>query len=235
MTLLLEFDKLTEFGLKIIPLHPNSKIPIFKDWNKTWNRSFARKNFEKNSNLNMGIILGEILDIEGDSQEANDFIKNLIKDYPHPCYESSKSVHHIFLSPFPKLTIKKFSIKTKNDLEFRGCKHQSVLPPSKIGSTIYNWIKRIEQEIPLPPDSVIKFLEKSIKKDIIKNSIKPNHLKVRCFICEKQKFIHQKRFDLELKVFKKLGLRWTCHYCRNLNITKFCKKIRGKQSTNFQL
>ena len=98
-SILRHFDALTNHGLKIIPLRENSKIPLCSNWNKKWDHNCARIKIKKYPNSNIGLLLGEIIDVEGDSDEANKIIIDLINDYPHPIYRSYKSIHHLFLTP----------------------------------------------------------------------------------------------------------------------------------------
>ena len=77
------FDALTQRGLKIIPLRENSKIPMCKGWTN-WNLLENRSKILQCPNCNLGILLGEIVDVEGDNEEANQIIADLVGDCPHP-------------------------------------------------------------------------------------------------------------------------------------------------------
>lgn len=118
------FDALTKRGLQVIPLWANTKIPRMDGWtNMVWDRQQMRDLFCRYPSSNLGLLLGNIIDVEGDSPQANEIVSQMIGDYPHPSYVSTKSVHHLFLSPDPKL--RRFVFQ---DIEFRGFGHQSVLP-----------------------------------------------------------------------------------------------------------
>jgi hypothetical protein len=123
--ILAHFDALTKRGLKIIPLRENSKVPLCKAWNSDWDREVVRDKICQFPDANLGILLGDVVDVEGDSEDANRTILDLIGDYPHPCYFSTKSIHHLFLNPDPNLAHFRFK-----EIEFRGHGHQSVIPPS---------------------------------------------------------------------------------------------------------
>ncbi len=210
------FDTYAKVGLKAIALYTNSKIPIGKGWNKNWNQELTRKKFILGSDLNIGLLLGDIVDVEADTSRANEILCKLIGTTPHPMYRSSRSVHHLFISPDPNLTIIKL-----HGIEFRAKNHQSVLPPSfhEDGSR-YKWLKESKFPIPRMPEALINFYYRN------KPRLKPGLMKLWCYKCENKKIIHQKRFKLEKIVFSLLDLKWQCHKCRNFDIRRICRKIR---------
>ncbi|MEI7489635.1 MAG: hypothetical protein WCJ72_19895, partial [Chryseobacterium sp.] len=55
----------------------------------------------------------------------------------------------------------------------------------------------------------------------------PDHMKIRCISCEKTKFLHKKRFEVELKAFQFLGQKWQCQECRNIDLRSVCRSIRA--------
>jgi hypothetical protein len=220
MHIIEHFDALTKLGLKIIPLRVNSKAPICRNWQRKWDREEARSYFERNDNLNMGILLGNVIDIEGDSPSANGLIDALVKDKPHPVYCSSKSKHHLFLNPDPNLTIFKY-----RQIEFRGWRHQSVIPPSRhYDGTIYQWHKDFFFPIPEMPPRLLQFFEKARNIDKIKHG----HIKAYCSICKRKRFLHRKRWNLELIGFQELGFKWSCHDCREFDMRAIVRKIRKR-------
>ena len=216
------FDALTRKGLKVIPLRENSKIPLCKDWNKNWEYHQTRRKFERFPQSNIGLLLGDIVDVEGDSENANDTILKIIKDYPHPTYQSSKSIHHLFITPDPKLRHFRWE-----EIEFRGHGHQSVLPPSKTSDTVYKWLKNFQFPVPPMPDELITFLEKKKNKKKYSRELKPGHIKTRCANCDKTIFLHKKRHELEVKAFKLLGQKWECQNCRTIDLRQACRLIRA--------
>jgi hypothetical protein len=211
------FDALTSRGMKVIPLRENSKVPLCKGWAKHWDQQEARNKLRVFPDCNIGLLLGEIIDVEGDDVEANKTIDELIGDYPHPAYSSTKSHHHLFLSPDPKLRIFKVGA-----IEFRGHGHQSVIPPSSHNGIAYKWLQRFRFPIPEMP----KALQIFYLKHKHGRCVKPDHTRVWCAECGKVCFLHRKRFALELSVFQILGSKWLCHVCRPLDIRRACRLVR---------
>lgn len=218
-TIIQHFDVLTRKGLRIIPLRENSKIPVSKGWSSKWSLSESRSVLASNPNSNIGLLLGEIVDVEGDSVEANKKLWDLIGDYPHPCYNSNRSCHHLFVSPDPYL--RHFEIDC---LEFRGHGHQSVLPPSTLDGTDYAWHQRFTFPIPPMPSRLLDFYRSYRPK---KFSLKAGHIKVRCVVCSDSCFIHGKRHVLEMKVFRLLGRKWSCQSCRGIDLRPACRLVRA--------
>jgi len=216
--ILKQFDSLVDMGLQVIPLRFNSKIPMCKGWT-TWNKTECRETLQRFPEANIGILLGQIIDVEGDSRQANNRILSLIKDYPHPSYTSTKSIHHLFLNPDPDLKILKY-----DDIEFRAHKHQSVLPPSHHQGIHYEWVDNSMFPIPEMPEELYRFYLKLKRGN--RKFIKPGNLMVRCILCGKKCFVNKKRFRLELDIFKRLGLRWQCQSCRELDLRPICRGNR---------
>jgi len=231
MTPLECFDLYSGMGFQVIPLYHKTKIPIGNNWNKKWDIKASRNAVSRWSNCNFGILLGDIVDVEGDSEEANEFINLLIGDIPHPVYRSRKSFHHLFRTPDPELTACRFE-----DIEFRGHRHQSVIPPS-IGpdGTRYQWLRRSVEGFPIPEmpldlkDLYFKFrpdLKPVQKKRSKKKGKKKNHKKTQCCICKKWIYIHRKRLILEVRAFREYGVNWHCQKCRELELRPAAKRIR---------
>lgn len=213
------FDILVEQGLRPIPLKQNSKRPCVKKWNQNWNRENARWYFQCEPCLNMGLLLGDIVDVEGDTEEANDVICRLIGDYPHPCYFSKKSMHHLFLTPDQHLNRLQFK-----GIEFRGYGHQSVLPPSQHEGVYYRWSEQSVWPIPSMPKQLVEFYWD--KKGTRKNTLKPGHIKLWCSVCGDQSFMHKKRFDSELELFKMMNQKWQCRGCREIDMRPLVRNLR---------
>jgi len=222
-TTLDHFDVLTDRGLKVIPLRQNSKVPLCRGWNRNWDRREARETLMRFPDCNIGILLGDIVDVEGDSLQANLAIQRLVEDYPHPTYRSTRSIHHLFQTPDPELRIFKF-----NEVEFRGHGHQSVLPPSRHEEVVYRWLTT-GFPIPEMPPKLIKFYRDRQNKRAKK--IKPGHIRVWCSVCEKQSFIHRTRFHLELEAFQLLCQKWTCQCCRVVDLRPVVRILRKEGSS----
>ena len=166
--------------------------------------------FQNNPNANIGLLLGDIVDVEGDTPEANQRINKLIGDCKHPIYRSDKSEHHLFANPFPTLTRSAF-----DGIEFRANRHQSVLPPSRHPSgCLYQWIVEPTGDLPLLPDDLSDLLLQHLGSQPVPN--RPNRANswARCKKCNKKVFLSKKRLDLELKAFQAAGLTWMCNSCR---------------------
>lgn len=218
------FNKYTDLGLKVIPLHPRTKIPISMEWYTVWCKDRCHEAFCRNPSLNMGMVLGDVIDVEGDTPEAEELISKIVKDYPHPMYRSLRSTHHIFINPKPCLTLKKVK-----GIEFRANKHQSVMPPSIHESGVkYAWVRGTTFPIPKMPDELIELLEIQEKYES-QIKIKPGHMRLWCSMCQKMQFIHAKRHSLEKQVFQAYGLSWQCRKCRQIDVRPMCRKLKKKQ------
>lgn len=222
------FDYYTLLGLKVIPLYPKSKIPIGHHWN-IWDEERARHVFKTKNNVNMGLLLGDIIDIEGDTPEANEILDNLIGNYSHLCYCGFKSKHHLFLNPDKNLT----RICEKG-IEFRAYKHQSVVPPSiHPNGGQYKWLDETFPAQPMP-NALLEFYNdiKSIRKPIItlckRKRLPRGWIRPWCSICQQRETIHYRRYQLEIKAFATFGKKWECHKCRNLDLRNICRKLKRK-------
>ena len=222
MQLIEYFDLYTQAGLRVIPLFPNSKVPMWDGWNSTWDVGRCRETCLRYPFANLGLLLGQIVDVEGDSDEANDTITRMIGDYPHPMYRSSKSVHHLFINPDPSLTARRF-----NNIEFRGHKHQSAIPPSRHeDGRSYYWLAKTKFPIPPMPDSLLDYYHRH-NLVLHRPRLKPGHVRPWCGVCGLRKYIHGKRYRLETEVFKELGLTWQCRECRQVDLREPCRKLRA--------
>ena len=223
------YDRLVSVGLKPIALKPYTKEPIGKYWNEGWNPQRWRIEFEKDETCNMGILLGEVIDVEGDTQEANDLIDRMIGDFPHPKFQSYKSTHHLFISPTPDFRTRRF-----NGIEFRGVGSQSMIPPSihpDHPSVRYRWLHDSKFPVPIMPDCLRQLYEANYKERSplgvrIKPRLKPGYKKTNCRICGEDFFIHKKRLMLEVRAFREKGLFWMCHGCREFDMREPCRIIR---------
>ncbi len=213
------FDVLTNHGLQVIPLHENSKIPISKGWTQNWCPKAAREKLLELPNCNIGLLLGNVVDVEGDSEEANRIVADLIGDYPHPSYQSTKSVHHLFQNPDPDLWHFRWEM-----IEFRGWGHQSVLPPSSHEGVQYRWLRNFKFPIPPMPERLAEFLRNKAK---CKKTHSKTHRNLWCSLCRNKQSIHRGRFERELRVFKEMGLQWQCHRCRKIDLRPLCRTFKG--------
>ena len=50
--------------------------------------------------------------------------------------------------------------------------------------------------------------------------LKAGHIQPWCAICNERRFIHIKRFKLELSIFNSYNQRWQCQDCRKIDTRK---------------
>lgn len=214
------FDLYTsKYNWKIIPVFSRSKIPVLKKWNSNYDKGWCRFYVSTHSDTNLGLLLGEIVDVEGDTPEANRILDGLLAGHEHPTYTSSKSVHHLFRSPDPDLTCLKFG-----GMEFRGNKHFSVLPPSvHAGGVEYKWLAEPGDAIPDMPTGLLELYNSNKKKC---QKIKPGFVLQDCPCCGRKQPIHKKRLTLELQAFRHHGSVWACHGCRKIDVRETCRLVR---------
>jgi hypothetical protein len=223
------FDLYVNLGLMPIAVFPNTKKPVSAGWNQNWSVQRWRPYFEQ-KNFNMGILLGDIVDVEGDTEEANDLLERMIDGAPCPRFRSSKSIHHLFLNPDPTLTRCVF-----NGIEFRGRLHQSVVPPSHHeNGTVYNWLIGSTFPIPKMPEELFNFYKKNKKENSVvvqqqknkRKRIKDDFTRTKCNSCKGKFYIHKKRLVLEVQAFRTKNLLWMCRKCREFDLRKMCKDLR---------
>jgi hypothetical protein len=212
--LLTFFDYYTQkLKWRVIPVLPLSKKPRFSKWNCNYDVVFTRNFLTTHDNYNLGLLLGDVVDLESDTKSGNALLSKCAEGYDHPYYRSGKSIHHLFLTPDTELTR-----KTIKDIEFRGCKHQSLLPPSVVEYK-YEWLNLCE--IPPLPSSLLNLYQQTKRKPL-----NPNYIKVKCSVCHTDEPIHKKRYYLEAVAFKELGDKWQCHHCRKFDVREMCRGIK---------
>lgn len=221
------FDLYVQTGLQVIALYPETKIPIGNNWNGPWNAKRNRELFAQVPNANMGVLLGNIVDVEGDTVEANEYLAELIGETAHPNYLSSRSHHHLFLSPDPQLTRVVF-----DGIEFRGHRHQSAIPPSvhRDGNP-YLWLGKTKFPVPPMPEKLLHIYEQQLRKAQPKHRLKPGHTKRSCSGCGEFEYLHKARLRLEITAFRELGLSWFCHDCRTVDVRDACRRIKTRSAT----
>jgi hypothetical protein len=220
------FQEYSQLGYKPIPLVYGTKRPIFRAWNKKYSYS-KTYNFILNhpNNYNFGILLGNVIDIEGDSPEANDFLDEILKEFPHPCYSASKSKHHLFKNKNLKIT----RISSK-DIELRAYNHQSVVPPSiHEDGKKYIWIDPLVKysSLPVLPTKIeieiARFKNKNVK------ILKPFSQRITCANCQKKCFINKRRLEYEILSLQQIQMKWMCNKCRPYDLREICRNIRKNQ------
>ncbi len=216
------FNTYKDLGYKIIPLYPNSKVPMFSGWQSNYTYERTEKIICSTAeNINYGLILGDIIDLEGDCIESNQKLDDLLNGIDHPIFLSNKSKHHLFRSSIKNLTKVEFE-----GIEVRGHRHQSVIPPSThIMGCNYEWHTSLlhANEIPHLPEflykKIISLLPK-IQKKVYKNNIKDKHQKILCQKCKNTSFMNSKRLSKEISILKQNGLQWMCMECRPFDLRK---------------
>ena len=243
-------DAYLRYGMKPIPLYWGTKRPIGREWNQGWSKRRCQASFRKYPGANVGLLLGEIMDVEGDTPEANAVLEQITQDYPHPRYKSARSIHHLFVSPNPRITIAHMS-----HIEFRGSRHQSVVPPSQHESGVrYEWLDWHNiPEMPQPlkelldqakicklkPDKnrkvvfninhvssidpVAQFLSNSLR---FGHDVKPGKSKLWCPRCQEIVFVSTNRLKLEVVAFKTFGHKWSCNGCRDIDVRGMIPDLR---------
>ena len=235
-TMLKWFDAYVSLGLHPIPVFKDTKCPAGgKGWNKDWSADRCRDYFQTDS-YNMGIILGDIIDVEGDTQEGNDLLIRMIDGLPHPMFRSSKSIHHLFVSPDPNLTR-----RVVGGIEFRGHLHQSVVPPSiHEQGNHYQWLHGSKFPPPVMPNELLQLylanrcdaksevrIPRQRPERPQRRKKKDGYTKTECKICKNSFYIHKKRLMLEVRAFRDgHGLPWMCHGCREFDMREPCRVIR---------
>jgi hypothetical protein len=255
MTRVIDFvNAYLKMDLRPIPLYHGSKRPIGKGWNEDWSRDRCVDIFDEYPNANVGLLLGPIVDVEGDTPEANQVLRSMLEDYPHPRWSSAKSEHHLFLTPDARLTR-----RVHDGIEFRGTRHQSVVPPS-IHPETKNRYKWLEKPYPIPefPLSLLEYFksipgkfEKKREEGVVVFSVnhksgrnaaeqyygkhlkwkydkKPGHAKIWCSQCRELCYLHKNRLKLELWAFKDMDLPWSCRTCRDVDVRDKCRELRKK-------
>lgn len=213
------FEVYRQMDWPVIAVRPGKKIPAFTKWTGNYWPNMNQNYISKNRNANIGLLLGKIIDVEADSEEAEQKLNLILSGIPHLHYRSSRGSHHLFINRQTK-----FRKLVFDGIEYRGSGHHSLLPPS-IGPTgfKYKWAEDSTDYItPLP-----EFLEKNITK-INKRTVKMEL--PRCHKCGKECKIASQRFNLEIKALNLISIKWQCHSCRKYDLRPICRLIRkGKE------
>jgi hypothetical protein len=221
MTLVEHFDYYTlVLGWQVIPVYPKSKVPVGTGWNGRYSIDQHRHFLFRRPTFNLGLLLGDIVDVEGDTPEANEFLDTLLAGVPHPSYRSDKSVHHLFRCPDRRLTALRV-----NGIEFRGRQHHSVLPPSvHANGARYQWLVR-PTIVPDLPGELFSLYQ--AHKHEGRGANRPKFIRPLCGRCGQEAPVHHKRFELEIRAFKEYGRKWECQRCRTVDVRPKCRAIRA--------
>jgi hypothetical protein len=225
------FDAYVKAGFKPIAVYDGTKVPIGESWNCDWSVQRWRPFFEQ-GNRGIGILLGDVIDVEGDSDDANDLLSRMIDGAKRPMYRSSKSIHNIFQNDCPSLTR-----IVVGGIEFRAHTHMSVVPPSKhTDGSIYKWLEGTKFPVPQMPEELKNFLLKHLSARANKTGrprsgkgrrlLPPNHRFTRCNSCGAKCPISTTRLKLEVRAFRTMNRLWSCRSCRGCDIRELCRQLR---------
>lgn len=232
MKLINFFDKYVSLQLKPIAVFKGSKRPICQGWNEDWSAERWRGYF-RDEEYNIGILLGDVVDVEGDTEEANDLLERMIDGVSCPRFRSSRSVHYLFKNPLPELTRKVF-----DGIEFRAHRHQSVVPPSThLDGTSYAWIEGSRFPVPPMPEELLQFYKRNSACELSEEP-KPPHRKRRigreftkthCNRCLKIFVMNKRRLILEVQAFRTFGTTWKCRSCREHDVRDVCRRLKRRK------
>lgn len=161
---ILKFAKMyKKMGLSVIPLHPNTKIPLIP-W-KPYRKKIADDTqilewFDNDDNQNIGIVTGEISSIAViDYDDADVYNPDLT-----PTVSTPKG-YHCYYNWYEGITNASLGQKTQ-PIDIRGEGGFVVAPPSIVDGKQYKWLKGKTPKIPL--------------KDIPSGLIKPPKIQNHC-------------------------------------------------------
>jgi hypothetical protein len=221
------FDLYLGLGYRPIPARPRSKEPLLR-WGGRYRADLARRVLEKNPQANLALLLGDggrtpLVDVEGDTPEANDLISDLCRGHDHPMFASRKSIHHLFKCPDPFLTVLKHG-----GVEFRGNRHISVVPPSTHPTgQLYRWLTDPAMPVPDMPGGLADwYWDRRPRKWGRKVRGKAGPW---CGGCGGKFVVDRARFELELEAFRKHGQAWHCHACRVIDVRDICRFVKRQQ------
>ena len=207
-----------KFNLTIIPLRPDNKIPILKEWNKKTKTTLEELNQwrQENENYNLGLVLGHgIVAIDVDGSDGNRILHELSAgDLPQTVTYTTPSggMRYLYriLEQDKEKVFKKF-VKTgdseHNECALLGVGQQTVLPFSiHPNGGVYKFVKGSSfDDIPIAyvPEWMKALMIKSsmpkthitdikIQKSSIAHSTPSNELKEICSKCPRlQELLHE--------------------------------------------
>lgn len=141
-----------------------AKCPVFVGWPDfrpapEQVRAIIEHDWDRGIGLNLGG--SGVIDLEGDSPEGEAILDDLCHGIEFPCWQSRRSKHRLFQA-HPNVS---YMRSPELGIEFRTGRHQSVLPPSVINGTAYEWL-RSPFGLPLPPlpEKAFEFYDKEKSK-----------------------------------------------------------------------
>lgn len=202
----------------IVAVRSRSKQPAFAGWQTTYRPWQHRRYLEKRPEANIGLLLGRMVDVEADSEEGNSVLEALLGDYPHMRYASHKSVHHLFINPFPALTR-----VVLHDVEFRANNHQSLLPPSiHPNGARYKWLRPTTWQLTELPQSLRKLCKSRYAREIKSVAL----VSIACPVCQQGFNLPRSLVLVEQKAFKMMEQPWHCNKCRRADLRQIRRFLR---------
>lgn len=183
-----------------------AKAPVFPGWpDLRPTPEIVREVLSFDWDTGIGLNLGAsgLVDVEGDSPEAEVILDDLCRGLSFPCWVSRKSKHRLFLRQpeIDHLDAKELKI------EFRTGRHQSVLPPSVIAGTEYRWIVNPFEVRPQPlPEQVVSFYEELRRKPTTKTEGDRKPAERRWPYRDQRDYV-LRQFDLQAEA-EKAGVRF---------------------------
>lgn len=166
----------------------------------------VRAILEFNAEAQIGINLGAslVIDVEADSAEGELLLDELCRGEQFPCWRASRGKHRLFQADESIRFLK----TNATVIEFRTGRHQSVLPPSVILGTEYQWLNS-PFSVPVPP------LPQRLRDFYFEQALNPtNHREPAKQRAGKQRWPYRddrdyvlRHFDLQAEA-EKAGLRF---------------------------
>lgn len=182
------------------------KAPMYQGWpDLRPTPEIVQEVLNFNYDAGIGVNLGAsgLVDVEGDSPEAESLLEDICKGLDFPCWASRKSKHRLFLRQPEIDHLHAVHLK----IEFRTGRHQSVLPPSVIGDFEYRWLISPFEVAPPPlPVKLLAFYEELKRKPGTTTDRQPKPTTARWRFRDNKDYILRK-FDLK-DVAEKAGMKF---------------------------
>jgi hypothetical protein len=162
-------------GLRVLPLQPRGKVPVFEEWQEraTSDPECVESIWERMPTANIGVAMGPgsgIVDFEADDPNAERALQELFDgEFPVcPTFRSSRGVHRLFCYS-PRLPHKATHKIGKLDIKIGadGLGSQCVFPPSiHPDGPRYEWLPGLsldDVDPPEIPETVLRKLEASTR------------------------------------------------------------------------
>ncbi len=209
---------INELNWWLVPIRGSGnapKAPLVDGWPDWHPSTMALADIlKKHPRAGIGIHLGgsDLIDLEGDSPDAEALLEDLCRGLDFPCWRSRRSKHRLFQAnpAVGHLNIKSVAI------EFRTGRHQSVLPPTVFqGGARYEWlVSPFEVLPPQLPDHLIQFYQDHAGDTAGKGGNNTASDKKKRFPYRDDLDYLLRHFDLLAEV-ENAGLDLVCHHADN--------------------